>query len=163
MTPETHCCSAHVIQHKKGDRTVSIPFELPFTYTPLQIDQVPQSLQVHPTRSTRQANIETIEEAIQLYLEAYSKQFAGEYGAYKKRLFLGRFVTFVKDQGHSMKLVDLTLEDGQNFLDSITHTFHGGKLSPATKKGYKCAIRSFSRFLANGGFANDDLFFALTL
>jgi hypothetical protein len=48
-----------------------------------------------------------------------------------------------------MKLVDLMLEDGQNFLDPITHTFHGGHLSPATKKRYEYALRSFSRFLVN--------------
>jgi hypothetical protein len=60
-----------------------------------------------------------------------------------------------------MKLVDLTLEDGQDFLDSITHTFYGGELSPATRKGYKCALRSFSRFLANSSLVEDDLFFSL--
>jgi site-specific recombinase XerD len=107
--------------------------------------------------------VETIEEAVQLYLEAFSQQFTGEHGVHKKRLFLGRFVTFLKSQGHSMKLADLTLEDGQDFLDSLTHTLHGGKLSPTTKKRYKCALRSFSRFLANSDFLEQDLFFTLII
>ena len=126
--------------HKKSSDLYSIPFDIPFTYTPLQIDSVPYSMQVQPTGSTRQANVETIEEAIQLYLEAYGKQFVGEYGLRNKRLFLKRFVVFLRGQGHSMKLADLTLEDGQSFLDSIEHSFHGGQTSPMMQKGYKCAL-----------------------
>jgi site-specific recombinase XerD len=149
--------------YKKGSDLYSIPFGIPFTYTPLEIDQVPQSMQVQPIHSTRQAHVDTIEEAVQMYLEAYSKQFSGQHGPYRKRLFLDRFVTFLKEQGHSMKLADLTLEDGQSFLDSLANTFHGGRLSSGTKKGYKCALRSFSRFLANSGFAEGNLFFSLTI
>jgi site-specific recombinase XerD len=149
--------------YKKGSDLYSIPFDIPFTYAPLQIDQVPQSMQVQPTRSTRQASVETIEDAVQLYLEAYEKQFTGQYGIRNKRLFLQRFVTFLKGHGHSMKLADLTLDDGQSFLDSLEHAFHGGQMSPATKKRYKCAVRSFSRFLANSRLVEDDLFFALTI
>jgi hypothetical protein len=111
---------------KKSRDLYSIPFEMPFTYTPLQIDAVPQSMQVQPTRTTRQVNVETIEEAVQLYLEAFGEQFTGEHGVHKKRLFLGRFVNFLIAQGHSMKLADLALEDGQDFLESITHTLHVG-------------------------------------
>lgn len=148
--------------YKKGSDLYSIPFDIPFTYTPLQIDSVPQSMQVQSTHVTRQANVETIEEAVDLYLEAFEKQFSVS-GLHKKRLFLGRFVKFLKDRGHSMKLADLTLEDGQSFLDSIADAFHGGKLSPATKKRYKCAIRSFSRLLTNTRLVQEDLFFSLRL
>ena len=74
--------------HKKSSDLYSIPFDVPFTYLPLQIDQVPQSMQVQPTNSTRQASVETIEDAIQLYLELYGKQFTGRYGIRNKSLFL---------------------------------------------------------------------------
>ena len=58
-----------------------------------------------------------------------------------------------------MKLADLTLEDGQSFLDSIEHAYHGGQISPATKKGYKCALRSLTRFLANSSLVQEDALF----
>jgi hypothetical protein len=41
-------------------------------------------MQVQPIRATGQANLETIEEAVALYLEAYGKQFSGQYGGTKK-------------------------------------------------------------------------------
>lgn len=61
------------------------------THTPLQIDQVPQSMQVQPTLETRPMNVKTIEEAVQQYLEVYGKQYVGEYALRNKRLFLQRF------------------------------------------------------------------------
>jgi site-specific recombinase XerD len=147
--------------HKKSSDLYSIPFDIPFTYTPLEIDQVPQIMQVQPTNSTRQANVETIEDAIELYLEMYGKQFTGQYGIRNKRLFLQRFVTFLKSQGYSMKLADLTLEDGQRFLNSIEHAYHGGQMSPQTKKGYKSALRSFSLFLHTSKVLSTDIFFSV--
>ena len=62
-----------------------------------------------------------------------------------------------------MKLADLTFEDGLAFLDSMTHAYQGTVMSPQTKKRYKCALRSFSRFLANTGLLHDDLFFSVTI
>jgi hypothetical protein len=35
-------------------------------------------------------------------------------------------------------------------------------MSPMTKKGYKCAVRSFSRILVNTASLQDDIFFSLS-
>ena len=64
--------SSRVMCYKKGSDLYSIPFDIPFTYTPLQIDNVSQSERVQPTGTTRQTNVETIGKAVQLYLHQLS-------------------------------------------------------------------------------------------
>ncbi len=63
--------------NKKDSDLYSTPFAIPFTYTPLQIDQMAQSKQVQPANNTPVAYW-AIEEAVQLYLEVYGQQFTGE-------------------------------------------------------------------------------------
>lgn len=128
-----------------------------------QIDQVPPKFQVQLANHTGKVEVETVEEAIGLYLAAYGKQFTAGHGAHKKSLHLGRLVTYLKAQGHTMQLADLTYSDGQDFLDSLSHAYHGTPMSPQTQKQYKCALRSFGRFAANCGLVNQNLFFALTV
>lgn len=48
----------------------------------------------------------------------------------------GRFVTFLKDHSHFMKIADLTFGDGQAFVVAINHTYFGSQISSLTKKRY---------------------------
>jgi hypothetical protein len=93
--------------------------------------------------------VETIEEAVELYLAAFRQQFTGQYQLRRRADRLSRFVTYLKEQNHSLRLVDLTYEDGRAFLDTRVNDYTGGPLSPSIWKGYKSALRSLSRFLRN--------------
>jgi len=107
--------------------------------------------------------IETVDEAIELYLEAYRMKFPSEEGLARKARRLRRFASYLEDSGHSMKLTDLRYEDGQRFMDSLVNAKDGNSLSLHNKRRLRGALRSLSRFLAAAGLLNGDLFFNLRI
>ena len=109
---------------------------------------MPPKFQVHAEDLTTTTGIETIRSAVEMYINAFGKQFTGKHGVSRKTLYLHRFVAYLVDQGHSMKLADLTAEDGHNFFASLNHAYNSAPMSPQTEKRYKCALRSLGRFLS---------------
>lgn len=107
--------------------------------------------------------VKDVEEAIELYLAAFREQFTGVHGAYRRRYALSRFLGYLRGQNHSLNLIDLKFEDGQEFLDSLHNAYTGAPITRAIKKQYKSALRSFSRFLLNTGLVKSDLFFTLEM
>ena len=101
--------------NKKGSRRHSVPYATEVTYVHPLVDSVRSALEVDVPEELLAAdlNIETIEEAIELYLDAHRSKFAGKHGAPCKAQRLRRFLQFLTTRGHSPKLSDLALEDGQ--------------------------------------------------
>jgi hypothetical protein len=60
-------------------------------------------------------------------------------------------------------LNDLTLADGQRFIDSLTNHYNGLPLRPSQKKKYRSALRSFSRFLVGSKIIQDDVLVGLKI
>ena len=61
--------------YTEGSDLYSIPFDISFAYTPPQVDPVPRSMQVQPGSEVIGSRVETIEIAIELYLQAFHEQF----------------------------------------------------------------------------------------
>lgn len=103
----------------------------------------------------------SVDEAIEAYLEAYQDEFVSQHGLMKRKRFLYRFLDYLKAQNHSLKLRDLTYEDGQSFLDSLVNAYTKRSLSPDSRKHYKHKLRMFGRFLCNSKLIDGDVFFEL--
>jgi hypothetical protein len=156
-----HMCeySRHVMQLKNSGSSYIIPFEMTFRYEHPQADQV---IRAHEVRTEDTLTpVQTIEEAVELYVAVYRHQLTGDYAAARKANWLYRFLAYLKEQRHSLRLADLSYEDGKRFLDSLAHGYQGKAMSVFTKKRYKCALRSLSRFLVKTNLIEEDVFFAL--
>ncbi len=132
------------------------------TYSPLTPDMVPPRYQVPALDASElgEKRVETLEEGLAIYMERFRKQFSTS-GAERREWDIKRFFRYLKSQGHSMKLSALTYADGKGFLDNLVNANDGSELSQAKKEDYKSALRSFSRFLADSGIIQEDVFFAL--
>jgi hypothetical protein len=106
--------------------------------------------------------IETVTQGIAVYLPAYRHKFHSRTGRKQRQTSLLSFERYLVAQGHSLKLKDLTLVDGQDFLDSLTNHNNGLPLRFAQKKKYRSALRSFSRFLHELGAIEENIFLAVT-
>jgi hypothetical protein len=60
-----------------------------------------------------------------------------------------------------MRVVDLTLANGQQFLSSLVNRRNSTRLSRYMIKRYESALRTFSRFLYQAGLLAEDIFFDL--
>lgn len=107
--------------------------------------------------------IETVTEAVTLYTVAFHQQFSGVYGPARKQAYLHRFLTYLQEHQHSMRVVDLTLADGQQFLSSLVNRRNSTRLSRYMIKRYKSALRTFSRFLYQANLLSQDIFFDLAI
>jgi hypothetical protein len=106
------------------------------------------------------AQVETIEEAIELYLERFQQKFTPH--NYKQReRHLRRFTEYLKGTGHSMRLQDLTYADSKGFMGTLTNARTGEQLSLTIRKDYKGALRTLSRFLVHSNVLKYDVFFEL--
>jgi site-specific recombinase XerD len=154
-----------VTKNKKGDDPYEIPYETSVAYDQPRSDCVPMASQVDLPQELLEtaAIVETIEEAIDLYLDAHRRKFTGKHGLPRKTNRLKRFISYLEASDHSMKLADLTCEDGQRFIDSLVSARDGSNLSLHNRKRIRGALRSFSCFLAAAGLFEEDLFFDLRL
>jgi len=157
--------STHVTKNKKGDDPYEIPYETSVAYDHPSSDSVPMTSQVDVPEELREADtiIETIEEAIDLYLDAHRRKFTCKHGLTRKTNRLKRFISYLEVTNHSMRLSDLWCEDGQRFMDSLVNARDGSNLGMHNRKRIRGALRSFSRFLAAAGLVEEDLFFDLRL
>ena len=106
--------------NKKGSGKHSVPYAAGVAYFHAPVDNVPPAcvVEVPDDMLTTERSIATIEEAIGLYVDAHRRKFSGKHGAPRKVQRLGRFLRYLTAQGHSLKLSDLTFEDGQRFMVS---------------------------------------------
>jgi hypothetical protein len=126
------------------------------------VDHAPTTFQVTPLERSEltTTQVETIEEAIELYLERFQQKFTPH--NYKQReRHLRRFTEYLKDTGHSMRLQDLTYADGKGFMDTLTNARTGERLSLTIRKDYKSALRTLSRFLVQSSILKVNVFFEL--
>lgn len=107
--------------------------------------------------------VKTIGEGLKLYMEAYRRQFESEQTAERRESRINRFLAYLESRGHTLLLADLTYKDGQTFIDTLTNTRDGSKLSPATRQEFKSGLRSFTRFLTKSGVIPVDIFFELSV
>jgi hypothetical protein len=128
-------------------------------------DCVPLASQVDVPEELREAasTVETIEEAVEIYLSAHRRKFTGKHGLPRKTNRLNRFIAYLKASGHSMKLSDMTHEDGQRFMDSMVNARDGSNLSLHNRKRIRGVLRSFSRFLTAAGLVREKVFFFLEI
>jgi site-specific recombinase XerD len=106
-------------------------------------------------------DVETVEEAIEVYLRAFHEKFQSPAGRRQRRICLRYFQRYLVSQGHAMKLKELTITDGQGFIDSLVNHYNGLPLKPSEIKKYRSAIRSFSRFLHQTGIIEKNIFLAI--
>lgn len=107
--------------------------------------------------------VETIEEGIMFYMEAYRRQFESVDTATRRENCLNRFLSYLMSNGHSLGLADLTHTDGQTFIDTLTNTWDKSrKLSKSRRRRYRGALRSFTWFLAKSGVISTDVFSELS-
>lgn len=130
-----------------------------------QIDQVPQRMLVDVTQlsTVQYQTITSIPEAVDLYLAVFGQQFTGSHGPARKQYYLYRFIAQLKAENHSMRLTDLTLNDGRQFLASLVNAYDGTPLSQYGLGRYKSALRTWSRYLFQSRLLTDDIFFHLTV
>ena len=149
--------------NKNGSIKHSLPYAAGVGYVRPPVDNVPSAFVVDAMGDLLDAelSIETIEEAMKLYLDAHRRKFSGKHGAPRKAQRLDRFVRYLTTEGHSMKLSDLAYEDGQGFMDSLANAIDGRTLGLHSRKRYQGTLRSFGRFLAAVGLIEEDIFFAL--
>jgi site-specific recombinase XerD len=105
--------------------------------------------------------ISTVEEAIEVYMEAFRQKFHSQDNRKQRRICLQYFQRYLTKQGHSMKLKDLTLVDGQSFLDSLTNHYNCLPLRPSEVRKYRSGLRSFSRFLHLSRIILENVFLAV--
>jgi DnaJ-class molecular chaperone len=74
--------STHVTKNKKGDVRYEIPYEASVDYAHPRSDQVTPACQVDVPEELLNSTveIETIEEGIELYLDAHRLKFVGQLG-----------------------------------------------------------------------------------
>ena len=157
--------SARVTCNKKGGNQHNIPYTMTCIYVHPPVDSVPSELQVDVLVEDQSAIqvVATIEEAIEVYMQAFRRKFRSREGTQQRRRNLQRFLRYLNAQGRSLELKDLTFSDGQHFLDTLTNSSTGLPLSPNLNKQYRSALRSFSRFLQKAGIIEKDLFFPLRI
>lgn len=102
--------------------------------------------------------VETVNQAIKVYLQAFQQKFQSREGTRHRIRSLAMFLQYLTSQGHSLKLQDLTLTVGGGFLHSLTNNYDGMPLKAASKTKYWNAIRSFSRFLYQTGLIKENIF-----
>ncbi len=147
-------------KNKKGGNSWTVPYRVPFTHENVQGYDVTEAQQVKPLTDVSEIleAASSVDDAIQLYLDASSQQFTGKHGLTRKRQYLHRFRNHLKDRGHTLQTADFSLEDGQRFIDGLTNKFTGAPVSDDKRNRYKGALRSLSRFLFHGGTINQDVF-----
>jgi site-specific recombinase XerD len=105
--------------------------------------------------------IHSVEEAIDLYMQAFHQKFSSKMGRMQRRICLQSFYRYLVAEGHSMEVKELTLSDGQRYLDSLTNHYNSLPLSASQTKKYCSALRSFSRFLHDLGIVEENLFLTI--
>lgn len=131
-----------------------------FSYVHPPVDNARADYQVDAPEETdlEIAKIETVEEAIEVYMQAFRQKFQSREGRKMRRICLLYFQGYLVTQRHSMKLKALTVNDGQSFIDSLVNHYNGLPLRPGEIKKYRSAIRSFSRFLHQIGVIEANIF-----
>jgi hypothetical protein len=163
--PAIHAHFARVTCNKKGGNQHKIPYAMTFSYVHPPIDNVPPEFRVDVPEETviDIKGIITVEEAIAVYLQAFRQKFQSREGRKQRSICLQYFQRYLVAQGHSMMVRDLTLADGQGFLDSLTNHYNGLPLKPSELKKYRSGLRSFSRFLHELGIIGENVFLAVTM
>ena len=121
----------------------------------LVVDVSVLSLKVDPSTFT-------VREAVELYVATYNQQFANVAHQVRKRTRLQRFLTHLEASHHSMHVADLTLADGQGFLDALVKQ-DGTPFASSVRQDHQSVLRTFSRFLYQAGLLCEDIFFALPI
>jgi hypothetical protein len=162
-TPPMSLSYVRVNGFKRGGDKHSMPYTTGLAYAHPSVDSVPSALEVDVPKELGDAELalKTIEEAIELYLDAHRRKFSGKHGVPRKAQRLGRFLRYLNARGHSTKLSDLAFEDGQGFMASLANMRDGRTLGPHIRKRYRGTLRSFGRFLASAGLIDEDVFFRL--
>jgi hypothetical protein len=75
--------------------------------------------------------VNTVEEAIALYMEAFRSKYNSQLHAQRREWNLGRFVDFLRSRGHTVRLAELRMADAQDFLDRLVNARNGAALSRA--------------------------------
>jgi site-specific recombinase XerD len=127
------------------------------------VDNVRPEFQVDvPDEATSDVmEIKTVDEAIEVYLQAFQQKFQSCEGRRHRKRSLEMFLQYLTTQGHSLKLQDLTPTDGCGFLDNLTNHYDGRPLKAASKTKHWNAIRSFSRFMHQTGLIEENIFLIL--
>jgi hypothetical protein len=149
-----------LICHKTSGNDYRIPFELPFSIPTDTTRDVSPLLFIDATlvKSKELDHIVTVEDAIQLYLTTFPKQFSGKDTLKKKCRILNRLLEHLRQRGHAQLVSDITREDGQSLLDSLQNSYTSGGLKQGTRHRYGSILRTFSRFLFDTGLHPDDVF-----
>jgi hypothetical protein len=154
--------SNHVTLHKKGGNQHKIPYAIGLTYQHPPVDNVASEYWVEVLNEDDAIKtIETVEQAIEVYLQAFRQKFQSQENRKQRRICLQYFQRYLVEQGHSMKLKDLTLFDGQGYIGSVVNQYNGLPLSDAQMRKYRSALRSFSRFLHDLGALEANVFLPL--
>jgi site-specific recombinase XerD len=137
-----------------------IPYTVSLSYVHPPVDNARSEyyVDVPPLANAATTNIETVEEGIEMYMEAFCQKFRSKMGRTQRRICLQYFQRYLASEGHSMKLKDLTFNDDQGFIDSLVNYYNGLPLRPSEIKKYRSAIRSFSRFLHQIGAIEENIF-----
>ena len=149
-----------VIQHKKGGSYTVIPFEIRFRVAMPKPDTVPPNMRVKPLTEEELAQYrgQTLEDAVELYMERYAQRFIGERAQRRRREVLERLLRFLHEQQGAVSPADLTLEDGQAFMASLIKADTGKPLMRSSKKKFRSGLRTFSRFLYDSWLIEQDVF-----
>jgi hypothetical protein len=109
--------------NKKGGNQHKIPYTMAFRYVHPPIDNVASDYYVDIPKGPDAAieAIETVEQAIEVYLQAFYQKFHRIEGRRHRKRSLHIFHQYLTEQGHSLKVKDITLAHGQGFLDSLTN------------------------------------------
>ncbi len=155
-----HTHSARITLIKKGGNQHKIPYSMGFSYQHPPVDNVPPAFRVDlPEKiNVESQEIETLEEAIEVYMQAFRQKFQSREGRKQRRICLQYFQRYLVAKEHSMRLADLTIRDGQGFIDGLVNHYDGHPLRPSQIKKYRSAIRSFSRFLYEVGIIKENVF-----
>jgi hypothetical protein len=92
--------------NKKGSKKHSLPYAAEVKYVHPRVDSAPSAVEVDVPEQLLDVEVavETIEEAIDLYLDAHRRKFSGKHGAPRKAQRLGRFLRYLTAKGQSTKL-----------------------------------------------------------
>lgn len=134
-----------------------------FTYVHPPVDNVAFEYYVDVPDSTdiEIEKIETVEKAIEVYIRAFCEKFQSRWGRDRRRLSLQHFQQYLVTQGHSMRLMDLTRNNGQSFIDNLVNQYNGSPLGAGGIKRYRSALCSFSRFLQQMGLLEENIFLGI--
>ena len=81
------------------------------------VDNVASAHHVDTPDTTENSSnqVETVEEAIEIYMQAFHEKFQGKVGRRQRRICLRYFQRYLVSQGHSMQIRDLSVTDGQDW------------------------------------------------